>query len=91
MEEEDTGNNIARISPDRLHNAYLNYSILVWFFLCVCVCDVLLQEGEEQENKALQEQQLLSALLAGGVMVLDKDDRMKNRYAVEQQVWISGG
>lgn len=90
MEEEDTGNNIARISPDRLHNAYLNYSILVCFF-CVCVCDVLLQEGEEQENKALQEQQLLSALLAGGVMVLDKDDRMKNRYPVEQQVWISGG
>lgn len=90
MEEEDTGNNIARISPDRLHSAYLNYSILLCF-LCVCVCDVLLQEGEEQENKALQEQQLLSALLAGGVMVLDKDDRMKNRYPVEQQVWISGG
>lgn len=70
---------------------HISITAYLFGFLCVCVCDVLLQEGEEQENKALQElQQLLSALLAGGVMVLDKDDRMKNRYAVEQQVWISG-
>lgn len=70
---------------------HISITAYLFGFFFVCVCDVLLQEGEEQENKALQEQQLLSALLAGGVMVLDKDDRMKNRYAVEQQVWISGG
>jgi len=71
---------------------HISITAYLFGFFCVGVCDVLLQEGEEQENKALQElQQLLSALLAGGVMVLDKDDRMKNRYAVEQQVWISGG